>query len=93
MTTKLTGIRDRERRSTLWQIAIVDTVRHLTRAGASQLDCASTWAQIAVEAAERADRHARFAVEEGETFAEVARAIGVTRQAASKRYRHLDAVG
>lgn len=92
MTTELTRRHDHERRETLWQIATLDVVRHLTRAGASHLDAAATWAALADEAARRAEQRAGFAVEDGASYAEVGRALGMSRQAAAKRYRHLHAV-
>ncbi len=92
MTTELTHRRENERRETLWQVAALHVTRHLIRAGASHLDAALTWAGLAAEASRRAEQHAAFAVSEGESYAEVARALGISRQAAARRYRHLSVV-
>ncbi len=91
MTTDLTHRREDERRETLWQVAVLDVTRHLIRAGASHLDAALTWAALAAEASRRAEQRGALAVTEGESYAEVARALGISRQAAAKRYRHLSA--
>lgn len=40
MTSTLMRRRERERRDTLWQIALLDVVRHLIRAGAGHLAAA-----------------------------------------------------
>ncbi|CAN5314690.1 hypothetical protein BH20ACT8_BH20ACT8_08860 [soil metagenome] len=87
MTTKLTQLRVSERRGTLWQIALLDVVRLLIRSGADQLDAAATWSSLASEASCRAEQHAAFAIAEGESYAEVARALGISRQAVAKRHR------
>lgn len=93
MTTRVTRQqRDDERRETLAQVAVLDVVRHLLRSGASHVDAAATLTALSQEAQRLADRHAEQAVEEGETYAEVARALDMSRQAATKRYRHLRAV-
>lgn len=89
MTTELTCQREYERRETLWQVAVLDITRHLIRSGASYLDAALTWAALAAEASRRAEQHGAFAVSDGESYAEVARALGISRQAATKRYRRL----
>lgn len=86
MTTKLTQLRVTERRGTLWQIAVLDAVRLLIRSGTDHLDAAATWSALAAEAARRANEHAGFAIAEGDSYAEVARALGISRQAAAKRY-------
>lgn len=87
MTTKLTQQRVDDRRGTLWQIAVLDVRRLLIRSGTDQLDSAATWASIAVEASRRADQHGAYAIEEGASYAEVARALGISRQAVAKRHR------
>lgn len=89
MTTKLTQLRASERRGTLWQIAVLDVVRLLVRSGADHLDAAATWSALAAEASRRASQHSAFAIAEGDSYAEVARALGISRQAAAKRYRAL----
>ena len=89
MTTKLTQLRVGERRDTLWQIAVLDVLRLLVRSGADHLDAAATWASVAAEASRRAHQHGGYAIEEGNSYAEVARALGISRQAAAKRYRRL----
>jgi hypothetical protein len=86
VTTQMTARRREERRESLWQIALLDVVRHLIRSGAGHLDAAATWSALASEAARRADQHGAFAVEEGESYAEVGRALGISRQAVAKRY-------
>jgi len=86
MTTKLTHLRVSERRGTLWQIAVLDVVRLLIRSGADHLDAAATWSLLAAEATRRAHEQGGFAIAEGDSYAEVARALGVSRQAAAKRY-------
>ena len=92
MTTKLTELRVRERRDTLWQIAVLDVLRLLIRSGADHLDAAATWASVAAEASRRADQHCAFAIVEGDSYAEVARALGISRQAVAKRYSNLSGV-
>lgn len=92
MSTRLRARQDDERRGTLAGIAELDVTRQLLRAGASHLDAAAVWSAVATMAARNADRHATAAVAEGETFADVARALDVSRQAATKKYRHLRAV-
>lgn len=87
MTTKLTQLRVSERRDTLWQIALLEVVRLLIRSGADHLDAAATWASLAEEASRRAHQHGAYAIAEGDSYAEVARALGISRQAATKRYR------
>lgn len=86
MTTKLTQLRVTERRGTLWQIAVLDVARLLIRSGTDHLDAAATWSALAAEASRRASEHAGFAVAEGDSYAKVARALGISRQAATKRY-------
>lgn len=88
MTTKLTQLRAGERRDTLWQIAVRDVRRLLIRSGADHIDSAATWASVADEASRRAHQHGAYAIAEGDSYAEVARALGISRQAASRRYRH-----
>ncbi len=92
MTSELTHQREHERQETLWQVAVLDVTRHLIRAGATHLDAALTWAALAAEASQRAEQQGALAVSEGESDAEVARALGISRQAAARRYRHLSAV-
>jgi hypothetical protein len=87
MTAKLTHLRAGERRGTLWQIAVLDVRRLLIRSGADHLDSAATWAYVAAEASHRAHQHGAHAIAEGDSYAEVARALGISRQAATKRYR------
>lgn len=91
MSTQLT--RDTERRSTLAQIAELDITRHLLRSGASHLDAATVWTALAEIALRHADQRAAAAVDDGESYADVARALDISRQAATKRYRHLRSVG
>lgn len=92
MTGRLTD-RDRERVETLSQVAALDVTRHLLRSGADQLESAAAWAALAEVAVERAERHGGLAVDEGVSYAEVARALRISRQSARERYRHLRAVG
>ena len=87
MTAKLTRLRARERRDTLWQMAVRDVRRLLIRSGADHLDATATWASVAAEASRRAHQHGAYAIAEGDSYAEVARALGISRQAAAKRYR------
>lgn len=89
MTTMLTDLRVSERRDTLWQIAVLHVLRLLIRSGADHLDAAATWASVAGEASRRAYQHGAYAIAEGESYAEVARALGISRQAAAKRYKHI----
>lgn len=91
MTIKLTQQRDSERRGTLWQIAVLDIRRLLIRSGADHLDSAATWASVAAEASRRAHQHGAYAIDEGDSYAEVARALGISRQAVTKRYRRASA--
>ena len=86
MTTDLTRLRVAERRETLWQMAVLHVRRLLVRSGVDHLDAAATWSSVAAEASRRADAHAAFAIAEGNSYAEVARALSISRQAASKRY-------
>jgi hypothetical protein len=86
-TTRLSQLRAAERRGTLWQIAALDVARLLIRSGADHLDAAATWASLAAEASRQADKHAALAIAEGESYAEVSRALGISRQATAKRYR------
>jgi hypothetical protein len=83
----LTQVRVSERRDTLWQLAVLAVLRLLIRSGADHLDAAATWASVATEASRRAHQHGAHAISEGDSYAEVARALGVSRQAAAKRYR------
>ncbi|HVM00510.1 MAG TPA: helix-turn-helix domain-containing protein [Egibacteraceae bacterium] len=93
MTTNLTQLRAHERRETLWQIAVLDILRLLVRSGTDHLDAAATWSAVAAEASRRAAKHAAYAIAEGDSYAEVARALGISRQAAAKRYsKGLDTV-
>lgn len=88
MTTNLTQLRMSERRETLWQIAVLDVLRLLVRSGVDHLDAAATWSAVAKEASHRAHKHAAYAIAEGDSYAEVARALGISRQAATKRYKN-----
>lgn len=92
MTTRLRDRQDEERRETIGQMMVLDAVRTLTRSGCSHLDSVNALVRAAAELQDLADRRAAHAVEEGESFAEVARALDMSRQAATKRYRHLRAV-
>ena len=90
-----TGLRDRqddERRATIAQMIVLDATRHIIRSGCSHLDAVNARVQAAQELLRQADDSAAHAVEEGESFAAVARALDMSRQAASKRYRHLKVV-
>jgi len=84
--------RDQERRDALWQIAAADVTRHLIRAAADEVDRAAVWAHLAEFCREQADAWAERAVEGGASYAEVADALGMSRQGARKRYRHLTVV-
>lgn len=88
MTTDLTNLRVSERRETLWQIAVLDVLRLLVRSGVDHLDAAATWSAVAKEASRRARKHAAYAIAEGDSYAEVARALGISRQAVAKRYNN-----
>lgn len=90
MTTKLTQLRVSERRDTLWQITLLQVVRLLIRSGADHLDATATWASLADESSRRAHQHGAYAIAEGDSYAEVARALGISRQAAAKRYRFIE---
>lgn len=92
MTTELSRRQADERIETLWQIGALDVTRHLLRSGATHRESAAAWASLSEYAAEQADRHGSMAVEEGESYADVARALRITRQGARKRYGHLEAV-
>ncbi|WP_370327141.1 hypothetical protein [Euzebya sp.] len=76
-----------ERRDTLWQTAVLDVLRLLVRSGADHLDASATWSAVAAEASRRANERAALAIADGDSYAEVARALGISRQAAAKRYR------
>jgi uncharacterized membrane protein YqiK len=75
-----------EQRETVSQQAVLAVVRLVIRSGVGQLDAAAACTAAAVELDRIADAHARAAVAEGESYAAVARAVGVSRQAATKRY-------
>lgn len=92
MTTRLRDTQDAERRETLAQMIVLDAIRSLTRAGATHADGVAARVAAAEELLRQADDGARRAVEEGESLSEVARLLGISRQAAAKRYRHLQAV-
>lgn len=90
-----TGLRvrqDAERRETLAQMIVLDATRRLLGSGCSQADGVAARVLAAEELLRQADAGAARAVEEGESLSEVARLLGVSRQAAAKRYRHLRAV-
>lgn len=92
MTTNLTPLRGvSERRETLWQIAVLEVLRLLVRSGANDLDAAATWSAVAEEASRRAHHRAALAIADGESYAEVSRALGISRQAAAKRYHSISA--
>jgi hypothetical protein len=93
MATRLRQTQQDERIDTLWQVAELDVTRHLLRSGATQLEKAACWAALADAAQRRADQHGGFALAEGESQSAVAGALGMSRQAVSKRYRHLRSVG
>lgn len=93
MTTRLSQRQADERIETLWQIAALDVTRHLLRAGATHRESAAAWASLADYSHRKADEHGSLAVAEGESYAEVARALRMTRQGARKRFGHLEAVG
>jgi hypothetical protein len=65
---------------------VLEVLRLLIRSGADHLDAAATWAAVAAEASRRAHQHGAHAIAEGDSYAEVARALGISRQAATKRY-------
>lgn len=85
--------RDRERVETLAEISVLDVTRHLRRSGATQLETAAALALVAAQAERRARDAAELAVTEGVSYAEVARALMITRQSARTRYGHLEVVG
>lgn len=82
----------RERVETLWQIATLDVQRHLMRSGADHLEQAEAWASLAEEAKRRAEQQGAFARADGASYAEVARALHMTRQSARTKYEHLEVV-
>lgn len=92
MSTRLRDVQDRERRDTLGQMMVLDARRTLRRSGATHLDAVAAMVQAANELLRLADRDAAHAVEDGESFAAVAEALDMSRQAATKRYRHLKVV-
>lgn len=92
MTTRLRDRQDDERRETLGQMIALDAARMLIRSGCSNLDAVAALTTAADELATMADRRAANAVAEGESYAQVARALDMSRQAATKRYRHLRVV-
>jgi hypothetical protein len=92
MSKRLRDIQDQERRETIAQMVVLDAHRAIRRSGCSHLDAVNARVQAAQELLRLADRDAAFAIQEGESYSEVARALEISRQAASKRYRHLHAV-
>lgn len=81
-----------ERVETLTEVARLDLARHLIRAGATPLERAAVRATLVAALQEDLERDTAAAVADGESFATVARAVGISRQAVSKRYRHLESV-
>ena len=92
MTTDLTRLRTTERRETLWQMAVLHVHRLIVRSGVDHLDTAATWSSLAAEASRRAHEHATLTIAEGDSYAKVARALGISRQASAKRYRMVSTV-
>ena len=78
-----------ERLETLMEMARLGISRHLRRAGASHLERAEVRTMLVELLDHERDRDARLAVDDGESFAAIGRALGITRQAAFKRYGHL----
>lgn len=77
-------------------IADVDAVvaRHMAEMKrASPVEAAAAWAQLAKDAASRADAEGAAAVSKGRSYAQVGQALGITRNGARKRYGHLEVVG
>lgn len=87
-------LRDRqadERREGLAQLVELDAARRCRAQANIDVVYALT---DAIEGLTRIrDRHAAAALDEGESFAEVARGTRLTRQGARKRYGHLEVVG
>lgn len=92
MTGTLSQRQTAERRDTLGQMMDLDTTRLLLRSGASRLDAAAARVQHAQEQMRIAERDVAAAIEEGESYAEAARVLGMTRQSVRERYSHLRAV-
>lgn len=81
-----------ERMETLVEIARLDLARHLIRSGTTPLERAEIRARLRDMLQEEIDRDCTAAIDDGETYADVARAVGLTRHGARKRYGHLEAV-
>lgn len=92
MTGSLTARQTSERRQTLAQMIVLDATRSLLRAGATHADAVAARVMAAEELLRQADRHAAAAIEDGESYAEVARLLGISRQSARERYSHLKVV-
>jgi hypothetical protein len=93
MGNELRETQERERMQTLAEVARLDLARHLIRSGTTHLERAAVRAYIRDLIQDDIDRDAQLAVEEGESYAAVARAVGMSRHGARKRYGHLEVVG
>lgn len=90
MASELRRRQEAERRASLAQLVELDAVRRCV--GHAHIDAVYALSD-AIEGLTRArDRHAAAALDEGESYAEVARGAGITREGARKRYGHLEAV-
>lgn len=92
MTGSLTSRQAEERRETLGQMIVLDATRALLRAGATHADGVAARVLAAEELLRQADGEAARAVAEGDSYAEVARLLGISRQSARERYSHLKVV-
>jgi|FLYM01.1.fsa_nt_gi 2C-methyl-D-erythritol 2,4-cyclodiphosphate synthase len=89
-TTELRRRQESERRDALAQLIELDAHRRCV--AHSHIDAVYALTD-AIDGLTRArDRHAAAALEEGESYAEVARGSRLTRQGARKRYGHLEVV-
>lgn len=92
MTVSLSQRQTEERRETIGQMMALDATRTVLRSGCSRLDAAAARVIAAQELLRVAERDVAAAIEEGESYAEAARVMGISRQSARERYSHLRAV-
>lgn len=91
MASELRRRQEAERRGALAQLVELDAFRRCV--GHSNIDAVYALTD-AIEGLTRIrDGRAQSALDEGESYAEVARGARITREGARKRYGHLESVG
>lgn len=92
MMATVTPQQQRERVQTLTEVARLDLSRHLIRSGTTLLERLEVKAALRDMLNADIDQDAADVLEDGASFADVGRAVGMTRHGVRKRYGHLEVV-